>query len=80
MDKLEEVLIKTYGQKRDHREFPELIQVPLNDTGGYVTDTWDLEDRLIMLTVLLFEVKIVVRIKWSSIPAALCLFSQRSKG
>jgi hypothetical protein len=34
-----------------------LIKVPLNDNGGYVTDTWDTKDRLIMLTVLFFEVK-----------------------
>ena len=54
---LREVLIKKYGKNRKHRNFPELINVPLNDTGGYVTDTWDTEDRLIMLTVLLFEVK-----------------------
>ena len=54
---LREVLVKTYGKQREHRDFPELIKVPLNDKGGYVTDTWDTKDRLIMLTVLFFEVK-----------------------
>ena len=54
---LREVLIQKYGKNRKHRDFPELVKVPLNDQGGYVTDTWDTEDRLIMLTVLFFEVK-----------------------
>ena len=54
---LREVLINTYGNKRKHRGFPELNQVPLNDKGGYVTDTWDTQDRIIMLTILFFEIK-----------------------
>ena len=37
--------------------FPNLADVPFNDEGGYVTDTWDLPDRILMLTVLSFEVK-----------------------
>ncbi len=54
---LREILINTYGDSRKHRTFPELADIPFNDEGGYVTDTWDLRDRLIMLTVLSFEVK-----------------------
>lgn len=56
-ENLREELIKNYGTKRKFRKFPELTEVPFNDKGGYVTDTWDLSDRVLMLTVLLFEVK-----------------------
>ncbi len=52
-----EILSKTYGKKRTHRDFPNLNDVLLNDKGGYITDTWDLNDRLIMLTIQFFEVK-----------------------
>ena len=54
---LREILVKTYGEKRKSRLFPNLTDVPFNDEGGYVTDTWDLPDRILMLTVLSFEVK-----------------------
>jgi hypothetical protein len=54
---LREILSKKYGKKRSHRSFPNLADVPLNDKGGYVTDTWDLNDRVLMLTVQFFEVK-----------------------
>ncbi|MEJ6621444.1 MAG: hypothetical protein QNL93_05830 [Opitutae bacterium] len=54
---LREILIETYGEKREHRKFPNLHDVPFNDEGGYLTDTWDLSDRLIMLTIQFFEVK-----------------------
>ena len=54
---LRTVLIETYGKDRKNRDFPDLFDVPLNDKGGYITDTWDLSDRLIILTILLFEVK-----------------------
>ena len=54
---LREILSKKYGKKRSHRSFPNLADVPLNDKGGYVTDTWDLNDRILMLTVQFFEVK-----------------------
>jgi hypothetical protein len=56
-ENLRQILIKAYGEKREHRKFPNLIDVPFNDKGGYLTDTWDLNDRLIMLTVQFFEVK-----------------------
>lgn len=56
-ENLREELIKNYGAKRKFRNFPELTDVPFNDKGGYITDTWDLSDRVLMLTVLLFEVK-----------------------
>jgi hypothetical protein len=56
-ENLRKVLIDIYGKDRKHRDFPELFDVPLNDKGGHVTDTWDLDDRVIILTVLLFEVE-----------------------
>jgi len=56
-ENLREVVIDVYGKDRNHRRFPDLTDVPLNDKGGYVTDTWDLEDRVVILTILLFEVK-----------------------
>jgi len=54
---LRERLVKKYGSKREFRDFPKLKQVPMGDPGGYVTDTWDLSDRLLMLTVQSFKVK-----------------------
>ena len=54
---LREMVIKTYGVEREHRDFPNLNDVPLNDEGGYLTDTWDLSDRVVILTIQLFEVK-----------------------
>tara|TARA_B100001057_G_scaffold499606_1_gene610940 strand:+ start:2149 stop:2727 length:579 start_codon:yes stop_codon:yes gene_type:complete len=54
---LRERLVKKYGAKREFRDFPKLKQVPMGDPGGYVTDTWELSDRLLMLTVQSFKVK-----------------------
>jgi hypothetical protein len=54
---LRERLVKKYGAKREFRDFPKLKQVPMGDPGGYVTDTWDLSDRLLMLTVQSFKIK-----------------------
>ena len=54
---LRDRLIKKYGAKRQFRDFPKLKQVPMDDPGGYVTDTWDLSDRLLMLTVQSFKIK-----------------------
>ncbi len=54
---LRERLVSKYGKNRKTRDFPKLKQVPMGDPGGYVTDTWDLSDRLIMLTVQSFKVK-----------------------
>jgi len=34
-----------------------LDQVPLDDMGGYITDTWNLRDRTLIITVQLFRVK-----------------------
>ena len=32
-------------------------EVPLNDPGGVITDTWDLKDRIVVLAVQSFELK-----------------------
>ena len=56
-ENLREKLVAKYGKKRVTREFPKLKQVPMGDPGGFVTDTWDLDDRLLMLTVQSFEIK-----------------------
>ena len=50
---LHEILVKTYGEKRKSRLSPNLTDVPFNDEGGYVIDTWDLPDRILMLTFIL---------------------------
>ncbi len=54
---LREVLTAKYGPKRSTRALPSLEEVPMNDPGGYVTDSWDLPDRLVVLTVQAFQVK-----------------------
>ncbi len=54
---LRQVLTAKYGAKRTNRTLPALEKVPMNDPGGYVTDTWDLPDRLVVLTVQAFQVK-----------------------
>jgi hypothetical protein len=54
---LRERLVNKYGSQRKFRDFPKLKQVPMGDPGGYVTDTWDLPDRLLMLTVQSFKIK-----------------------
>lgn len=54
---LRQILSARYGQKRSSRPLPPLEKVPFGDPGGYVTDTWDLSDRLIVLTVQAFKVK-----------------------
>ena len=56
-EQLREKLKVAYGEKRKKTSFPSMEEVPLDDMGGFVTDTWDLEDRLIMLTIQLFMVK-----------------------
>jgi hypothetical protein len=50
-------LIKNYGEDRKNTKFPTLDQVPLDDMGGYITDTWNLSDRTLIITVQLFRVK-----------------------
>ncbi|MEK9773179.1 MAG: hypothetical protein VW576_06395 [Opitutae bacterium] len=44
-------VIQSYGQPSQKVSFPDLFNVPLNDEGGFITDRWDLDDRLIMLCV-----------------------------
>ena len=54
---LRERLVTKYGKDRKFRDFPKLKQVPMGDPGGFITDTWDLNDRLLMLTVQSFKIK-----------------------
>ena len=54
---LREILSMFYGPKRSSRPFPPLDKVPMGDPGGYVTDTWELSDRIVLLTVQAFQVK-----------------------
>jgi len=42
-------VMETYGPPSMQVPFPDLFDVPMNDEGGWVTDRWDLEDRLIIL-------------------------------
>jgi hypothetical protein len=42
-------VIETYGPPSMQVPFPDLFDVPMNDEGGWVTDRWELEDRLIIL-------------------------------
>ncbi len=54
---LRQRLVEIYGAKRSTRAFPKIGEVPLNDPGGVITDTWELEDRLVVLVVQAFELK-----------------------
>ena len=40
-----------YGKPNKQVPFPHLWDVPQNDSGGFITDSWDLSDRTIMLCV-----------------------------
>ena len=44
-------------RKSKNSKFPTYAQIPLNDLSGVVTDSWDLQDRLMILTVRSFETK-----------------------
>ena len=48
---------KSYGQLRKKAPFPSLDEIPLDDMGGFVTDTWELSDRLVILTLQSFRAK-----------------------
>lgn len=52
---LRERLVKRFGESRSKSKFPTYDQIPLDDLGGVVTDSWDLQDRLVVLTVRSFE-------------------------
>jgi hypothetical protein len=54
---LRKTMVKTYGAKRLAKPFPKIDEVPLNDPGGVITDTWDLKDRIVVLAVQSFELK-----------------------
>ena len=54
---LRERLVKRFGENRKNSKFPTYAQIPLNDLSGVVTDSWDLQDRLMILTVRSFETK-----------------------
>ena len=51
------ILSAFYGPKRSSRPLPPLHKVPMGDPGGYVTDTWELSDRIVLLTIQAFQVK-----------------------
>ena len=46
-----------YGESVKKKSFPDLIEIPVNDLGGVVTDLWELDDRLIILSVRRYETK-----------------------
>ena len=50
-------VISRYGKGRKHTVFPTMDKVPLDDMGGFITDTWELSDRTLIMTVQLFTVK-----------------------
>lgn len=50
-------LVQLYGPQRNKSDFPELHSIPLNDLGGVVTDSWQLSDRLVVLSVRRYELK-----------------------
>lgn len=54
---LREKISKSYGQLRKKAPFPSLDEIPLDDMGGFVTDTWELSDRLVILTLQSFRAK-----------------------
>ncbi len=54
---LREKVEKVHGIKRVKKEFPKLEEVPIDDLAGYITDTWDLSDRTLILTIQSFKVK-----------------------
>lgn len=56
-NKLKNKVTDQYGRAQKTIGFPTNDQIPLDDMGGLVTDTWELKDRLIMLTVQRFMVK-----------------------
>ena len=54
---LRQILSSCYGTKRKSLPLPPLEKVPFGDPGGYVTDTWNLPDRIVVLTIQAFKVK-----------------------
>jgi hypothetical protein len=56
-DMVRKRLIRRYGKDRKHTDFPTMDQVPLDDMGGFITDTWELNDRTLIMTIQLFTVK-----------------------
>ena len=55
--KLRERITETYGKPEKSRAFPEIFEIPINDLGGVVTDIWNMEDRMLMLSVRKYETK-----------------------
>ena len=56
-DMVRKRLIRRYGKDRKYTDFPTMDQVPLDDMGGFITDTWELNDRTLIMTIQLFTVK-----------------------
>jgi len=48
---------KVHGFKRLKKEFPKPNDVPVDNLAGYITDTWVLSDRTLILTIQSFKVK-----------------------
>jgi len=56
-DMVRKRLIRRYGKDRKYTDFPTMDQVPLDDMGGFITDTWELNDRTLIMIFQLFTVK-----------------------
>lgn len=54
---LKDSLTSVFGENDKNQKFPSLNEVPLNDMAGFITDTWDLSDRLVILTLQTFMEK-----------------------
>jgi len=54
---LRDSLVQRYGAERTTKAFPKAGDIPLNDPAGVITDVWELDDRMIILAVQLFEIK-----------------------
>ena len=49
--------LKHHGKPKKSRSFPEIFEIPINDLGGTVTDVWNFQDRMLMLSVRRYEAK-----------------------
>ena len=50
-------LAKAFGKQRHKKKFPRSEQISSDELAGYVTDSWDLKDRLLVLAVRSFVTK-----------------------
>lgn len=56
-ENLRKRIIQVHGKPKKTRSFPEIFEIPINDLGGIVTDVWNLQDRMLMLSVRRYETK-----------------------